>query len=337
MRAGKTGLVMFVFAIFLAASVFGTLFFLDDKRQSADNGTPGEETPSADTTEEPVAGGPSESDTEPPSSTEEPSDPATTNSPEPDATEDGGSEPDVPQHSDMRVTSIQPGQEITSPVVVKGEARGSWFFEGDFPLVLTDWDGRIIAQGYATAKGEWMTSDFVEFEGVLEFTAPEYGERGFLILQKANPSGLPEHDDAIEIEVRFASSKTADTMPVKVYFTTAETGTDTCEATDYVEREIPKTLGVGRAAIEQLLAGPTKAEKEAGYTTSINPGTKLQSLRVENGTAYADFNEELDKNTGGSCLVTAIYTQIANTLKQFPTVDSVVISINGETEEVLQP
>ncbi|MCR4283954.1 MAG: Gmad2 immunoglobulin-like domain-containing protein [Parcubacteria group bacterium] len=107
----------------------------------------------------------------------------------------------------IRVTTPLPEQVITSPLIVEGEARGYWFFEATFPLVLTDWDGRIIAQSYATALDEWMTEDFVPFRGVLEFEEPEFiGEfsnRGALILKKDNPSGLPEHDDALEMTIYF--------------------------------------------------------------------------------------------------------------------------------------
>jgi hypothetical protein len=92
---------------------------------------------------------------------------------------------------------------ITSPLVIKGEARGTWFFEASFPVILTNWDGLIIAEGIATAEGEWMTTDFVPFIATLNFTKPDYGNNGFLILKKDNPSGLPEHDDALEIQVKF--------------------------------------------------------------------------------------------------------------------------------------
>lgn len=101
----------------------------------------------------------------------------------------------------------QPEQEITSPLIIKGRARGVWFFEASFPLILTDWDGRIIAESFATAKTDWMTEDFVQFEGILEFETPEnigdFSKRGSLILKKDNPSGLPENDDALEISVYF--------------------------------------------------------------------------------------------------------------------------------------
>ncbi len=100
-----------------------------------------------------------------------------------------------------------PGDRISSPLVVRGKARGQWYFEATFPLVLTDWDGRIIAQSFAQAQSDWMTNDYVPFEGKIEFTAPqdigEFSRRGALILQKSNPSGLPEHDAALEVEIGY--------------------------------------------------------------------------------------------------------------------------------------
>lgn len=92
---------------------------------------------------------------------------------------------------------------VESPLTIQGEARGYWFFEATFPIVLTDLDGLIIAEGYAQAQGDWMTESFVPFAAVIDFETPAYGERGSLILHKANASGLPEHDDALEIPIRF--------------------------------------------------------------------------------------------------------------------------------------
>jgi len=103
----------------------------------------------------------------------------------------------------IQVSNPRPNQEIESPFVVTGQARGYWFFEASFPVVLVNWDGLIIAQGIAQAKGEWMTEDFVEFEATLEFERPTYSDKGTLILRKDNPSGLPENDDALEIPVIF--------------------------------------------------------------------------------------------------------------------------------------
>jgi putative Mn2+ efflux pump MntP len=110
----------------------------------------------------------------------------------------------------IRINSPRPNEEILSPLLIEGEAVGSWFFEGDFPVVLTDWDGLIIAEGYATAQGDWMRSldsgggeDFVPFRGVLEFTKPDYKNNGTFILRKDNVSDNRDLDDALEIPIKF--------------------------------------------------------------------------------------------------------------------------------------
>jgi hypothetical protein len=96
-----------------------------------------------------------------------------------------------------------PGARISSPLTLSGKARGTWFFEGDFPVLLLDAQGNKIAESYASAKGEWMTENFVNFEGILHFDDSFSGTRGTLILKKDNPTGLPQFDDALEIPLNF--------------------------------------------------------------------------------------------------------------------------------------
>jgi len=103
----------------------------------------------------------------------------------------------------VRLSNPRPNQKVSSPLFIKGEARGRWYFEATFPVVLTNWDGLIIAKGFATAEDEWMTENFVPFIATLEFKKPDYKENGYLILQKNNPSGLPEFDEALEIPLLF--------------------------------------------------------------------------------------------------------------------------------------
>lgn len=118
----------------------------------------------------------------------------------------GDSNPDTEPASKDDLIVVEkplPGSAIKNPLTIEGRARGTWFFEATFPVMLTNWDGLIIAEGFATAQGDWMTEDYVPFTARLEFTKPDYGTNGILILQKDNPSGLPEHDNAIEIPVTF--------------------------------------------------------------------------------------------------------------------------------------
>jgi len=103
----------------------------------------------------------------------------------------------------IKLASPKPGDTVSSPLLIKGEARGTWYFEASFPVKLLDADGNIIAVHYAQAQGEWMTEEFVPFTSELIFDTPQT-ETGTLILQKDNPSGLEENDASIEIPVKFA-------------------------------------------------------------------------------------------------------------------------------------
>jgi len=97
------------------------------------------------------------------------------------------------------------GNVITSPVMVRGKARGSWFFEGTFPMELRDTAGIVIAQGYASVDEgvNWMTDDFVPFAGALSFMAPPGVHAGYIVFKRSNPSGLSEYEESVAIPVEF--------------------------------------------------------------------------------------------------------------------------------------
>lgn len=103
----------------------------------------------------------------------------------------------------IRVAEPGPDEAIQSPLTARGEARGYWFFEASFPVRLFDGNRKEIAVGIAQAQKEWMTTEFVPFSVTIPFERPAT-ETGTLVFEKDNPSGLPEHDNALRIPVRFA-------------------------------------------------------------------------------------------------------------------------------------
>jgi hypothetical protein len=103
----------------------------------------------------------------------------------------------------IRISAPLANARVDSPLAIRGEARGSWFFEATFPVVLLDANGKELAKHYATAEGEWMTDAFVPFMATLEFAKPTTPS-GTLVLERANASGLPEHAAEVKVAVRFA-------------------------------------------------------------------------------------------------------------------------------------
>jgi hypothetical protein len=225
-------------------------------------------------------------------------------------------------------------QLVQSPLKVAGKVLAGWTFEAAFRLSLLDARGRVIASAPGLAP-DWTDGGFVPFDCTIEFSSP-VTETGVLRLLNDNASGLPENDKWVDVPVRFAP---AESMFIKVFLNKAEEnkGVEDCQKVYPVERMVVKTEGVGKAAINELLEEVLPSEEKDGYFSSINKGVKLQSLKIVDGTAYADFDEMLGWQVGGSCRTAAIRAQITDTLKQFPTVKDVVISIDGRTEDILQP
>lgn len=131
----------------------------------------------------------------------------------------------------------------------------------------------------------------------------------------------------------------ADEIPVKVYFGNGQLDPQNqCSLVFPVERMVTGKVAVYRAVIEELLKGPTPDDVAAGYRTAVPRGVTLKSVAADaQGVVTADFDDRLSRGVAGSCTVEAIRAQIGVTLKQFPEVHDVVISVNGRTEGVLEP
>ncbi len=241
----------------------------------------------------------------------------------------------------IKIDNPRPNQSIENPLFIRGEARGFWFFENSFPVKLFDDNGFLLGLMPVQSSADWMTEDFVPFDAIFPFSVPST-PKGILVLEKDNPSGLPENGDELIIPIQFqeVSDVSQDFMTVKIFLNDSRFVNEPyfdCSRTIAVERRVPKTLAVAGSAINALLRGATQEEIEQGFVSNIGSGVRVQGLTIEDGVAMIDFNEQLEFQVGGSCRVVAIRAQITETLKQFQTIDAVVISINGRTEDILQP
>ena len=236
------------------------------------------------------------------------------------------------------ITSIERQDRIFADIKIKGEINGDgWIaFEGQAGVVkFLDKDNKFLGYAPLMIIGEWMVSPPLNFEASMRMTPEEADSVTELEFNNENPSGLAENNKIFILPVKIIET-TSETMIIKVYF--GKTSADsTCNVVFPTDRIISKTEAVAKAALEELLNGPTNNEKTRGFFTSINQGVKIQSLTIVDGVAKVDFDEQLEFQVGGSCMVAAIRAQITQTLKQFSSVKSVVISIDGRTEDILQP
>ena len=233
---------------------------------------------------------------------------------------------------DVLLENLHMFDTIVSPLNITGRARGNWYFEASFPIKLLNADGKEIAMTTAQAQSDWMTTDYVPFKATLKFTVDKE-QGGTLVFMNDNPSGLPENDKKFELPI----SLKAEEMTVKVFFSEMKRNNyQDCSIVYPYERKIFKTPKVAMATLEELIKGPTEEENTQGIYTTISNVVKVQKLTIVDGVARVDFNSALDPG-GGSCAVAAVRAQVIQTLKQFASVKEVIISIDGRTEDILQP
>lgn len=230
----------------------------------------------------------------------------------------------------IRLETPRPNETISSPLTIKGQARGSWFFEASFPIFLYDGNGQKIATAIAQAKADWMTEDFVPFEATLKVPVADTAA-GVLVFKKDNPSGLPENDDELRMPIKFSS----DTRQISLYFYNQIRDK---EIADYIPCSPDAVLPVTRKiflsqtpiqdAINLLLQGNiTPAEKDAGFLSEFPlDGVKLIGANLKDEALTLEFADPLGKTGGGSCRVGLLWNQIAKTAKQFTGVKEVKFS-----------
>jgi len=219
----------------------------------------------------------------------------------------------VPTHVLARVG--QPGEQVNVTL--------TWDDGTQFAHVVTLLAGRD-GRGLATISLDW----------VLDPRPPHPGTQG---------ATLYIHDLAGQMLARqpltVLHPNDANTLGVNVYWVRHE------QVTPQPIR-VPRTLGIGRAALEALLWGPVPNNLEGFQTaiplpaevlTAANRGAdwgervRIKGLTIINGVARADFSKELLANAGGSARMTLIRQQIEQTLLQFSTVNQVIITVEGQT------
>ena len=97
-------------------------------------------------------------------------------------------------------------------------------------------------------------------------------------------------------------------------------------------RTVPATRAVATAAVTALFAGPTT--DESGLSTTIPDGTRLLGISIDGTTATVDLSGTFGSG-GGSFSMLGRLAQLVYTVTQFPTVDTVLLRIDGQPVRVL--
>ncbi len=228
--------------------------------------------------------------------------------------------------------------QVASPLPITGRARA---FEGTVVVDVRQAGmeaGEALGQEIVTASGG---ADFGPFSSQVSFDPPT--SEGFGALVLFTESALD--GSTLEATVVGLNFGTGSATPTATPPPTTTPDPGAREVTIFLlrgEELVPvtrqvATSGVLRAAVEQLLAGPTEAERAQGLSSMFTEATAglLRSVTLDaGGTAVIEFADlrPAVPNASASTASTLLLEQLDETVFQFPTVQRVEYRIDGSCD-----
>jgi len=237
----------------------------------------------------------------------------------------GGVQLDAPSFAQDVTLPLHVALRVSPPrtdLVARLRYSNGVVLEQSIPVVVGS-DG----VGYGVLNLQWNTE-----------SAPPTTEPGAATLQ------IVQADGAVQTEATVNVLPPSATQPVQVAWRAGD------QIIEFTQR-VPQTQAIGAAALNALLDGPA-AGNLAGAQTALPSveeivtfagrdetwgyRVRLLDLVIENGVATANFGQELLAYGGDAARAQQIREQIERTLLQFPSVQRVVILVDGDAN-ALQP
>ncbi|MCR6646226.1 MAG: Gmad2 immunoglobulin-like domain-containing protein [Terricaulis sp.] len=113
-------------------------------------------------------------------------------------------EPPAPSAAPPVLDTPQEGAAARSPLMVSGAAPADWFFEEQFPTLIMDADGRVLAEAPALAQAPVIESvdGMVRFRAQLAFVVTQ-DTPATLVLQEDMPQeGAPARETRLSVTLQ---------------------------------------------------------------------------------------------------------------------------------------
>lgn len=218
---------------------------------------------------------------------------------------------------------------LSNPFIFYGTTTA---FENVINWRLVDDNGNKISEGYAMVNSPDMGIPG-DFKVTAFFDRMPTAPTGRLEVFEASPKDGSDTHKAVA-PVAF----TDEVQNVTIYLGNSKQAPagQECETVFPVERMVVAG-DVTAIALHELLKGPTSMEVKADFYTSLPENVSLPEIIEQSSGLRIDFSEELQYQVAGSCRVGAIRKQIEETVKKASGKQNITISIDGRTEDILQP
>lgn len=253
----------------------------------------------------------------------------------------------------IEVSEPSPGTALATPFQTSGRALA---FEGTVDVLVLE-QGSPLPRGTGFVMGSG-TPPPGPFSGRIVYTAPDEPLPGVLVYRTLSaedgrvlqatsfPVRLTTEQLAEEPEECGDTSDsgdpgeaTPDARVVKVFF---HCGTDLDEAVA-LRRTVPADdPAILTNTIGALLAGPTEAERDAGYTSVFPvdagaPSDQLHGVVIDGGVATIDLSGRIrDQLANSSANTLTLRSEVFRTATQFSSVAAVEILFDGSCESFAQ-
>ncbi|MGH2684340.1 MAG: Gmad2 immunoglobulin-like domain-containing protein [Actinomycetota bacterium] len=251
----------------------------------------------------------------------------------------------------IRVDEPTAGALVSSPIPLRGAASA---FEGNVNVHVRDDAGgadEVLGETFVTGNGG---PELGPFEGSVDISGPTTPQGAVIFATYSMDDGTLQ--EATVVRVRFdvgtgegaacrqpsPLSPTGEGRTVAVVFSCGRVPSDHPDFFVAVPRRLPETQGVLRAALEQLLAGPTDQEREGGLTSWFSEETADMLLGVTitaDGTAVVDLDPALADaipNASTSAGSMMLLGQLDGTVFHFANVQAVEYRLGGSCDAFWQ-
>lgn len=169
-----------------------------------------------------------------------------------------------------------------------------------------------------------VDEDAPVLEQLIKISKEDYGKNILeRIKEKTREDKNVEKNDKDHPE---QSEGAKDTVRVKLYFVKSDKSSLGME-----ERDIEREEGIARLTVEELIRGP----ENPGFINIFPPGSQLLDINIKpDGVCIVDLSSEVKRLKNSREEKLLVYA-LVNTLCQFPTVDRVVIRIEGEKADTI--
>ena len=227
----------------------------------------------------------------------------------------------------ITITSPKANAVVDSPILVTGTAR---VFENQFMVQVKDSNGKVVAQvpAMTDAKDVGLFGNYQVRVQIPPNSATQHMTVEALAYSPKGDGSLVG-DANVPVTLKYT-----DVMNVYAAYLTS----NDCATVSLFPRNITKTSQFVLSSVLELLKGPVPAEVLKNTTTMIPSGVVVNSLQTNENSVTIDFNSAIDQGvTAGSCKAQSITAQIVGTIKQFLGINTVVITVNGHADGILQP